>query len=189
MLVVFVVLILIVATVLTMNSLDSTADEQDTQKKLSLAGMIYSLSYDDIIGFSFPPGAGEIHHKRYIVSEMKLSDMFKNNLSTNHIYFWVVTDLPREDFEIMVSNEGFEKAPNILRTKPDVLDLYEDVTFTYWDIDGDVDEVYFNASSDYEEYCACAFKDGKVYVKKEMTYMQYVNDSNEWTYEKAERRK
>jgi len=145
-------------------------------------------TYKDIIGFSLPKRASEIRHEKYLVTHMKASDIFRDNLSTHYVYCWVVASLEEEDFDMLVENYELEKTPNLLKSRTDILELYEDVSFANWDIDNKtIKNVYLNESSDYEEYTACTYKDGKVYIKKVITYIEYRDGSKRWHYEKVGR--
>ena len=172
-------------------SVSSSLDKQKTQEGIGehLSRAYFRWTYEDIIGFSLSERASEIHHKKYLVTFMKASDIFRDNLSTKYVYCWVVAKLPEEDFYILTENHGLEEMPNLLESQPDILELHESVSFPNWDINNrTINDVYFKKSSDYEEYTACTYKNGKIYIKKVITYIQYV-DENKWHYEKVAKKK
>lgn len=189
-LIVFVIIVLGILKIMGIGfSVSSSPDKQKTQEETGehLTNAYKRWTYEDITGFSLPEGASEIHHKKYIVSTMSVSDIFRDNLSTNYVFCWVVAKLPEEDFDMFVDNYELEKMPNLLESQPDILELHENVSFPNWNINNrTIEDVYFNEPSDYEEYTACTYQDGKIYIKKVITYIQYV-DENKWHYEKATR--
>jgi len=198
-LVILIVLVIVVFVILKIMGIEfsvssSSPDEQKEQVGTGefLTNDCIYWTYEDIIGFSLPKTASEIHHKKYRVSHMKVSNIFRNKSSTNYVYSTnyvfcgVVADLPREDFEVLVDNQGLQKEPNLLATQPDILQLDEFFSFANWDINNrTIDNIYFKESPDYEEYTACTYKDGRIYIKKVTTYLQYRGENNKCHYEKA----
>jgi hypothetical protein len=197
-LIVLVILVFVILKIMGIQfSASSSPDEQKEQvgKGEFLTNDYKFWTYEDILGFSLPKRASEIHHTKYISSYMKLSDIFRDNSSTDYVYSTdsvvcgVVADLPREDFEVLVDNQGLQKEPDLLATRPDILQLDEFFSFANWDINNrNINNVYFKESPDYEEYTACTYKDGKIYIKKETTYSQYRGENNKCYYEKAKKR-
>ena len=197
-LIVVVVVILILLKIMGIGfSVSSSPDKQKTIATGEFLSNDYIFwTYKDIIGFSLPEGASEIYHKKYLATFMKASNIFRDNSSTEYVhstkyvYCWVVAKLPEEDFYILIENHGLEEMPNMLKSQPDILQLYEDASFSNWDINNrTIEDVYFNESSDHEEYIACAYKDGKIYIKKAITYIQYGDENEKMHYEKAARDK
>jgi hypothetical protein len=192
-LIALIVVVVAVIVFLKIMGADSSVSSPDKQKTSKVTGEFLTndykfWTYEDIIGFSLPKSASEIHHKKYMVTHMKASDIFKDNLSTKYVYCWIVANLPEEDFEILAEEQGLKEMPNLLKSQPDILQLYEDVSFANWDIkNSTIKNVYFKQSTDYEEYISCTYKTGKVYIKKVITYIQYVDDEKKWHYEKVAR--
>lgn len=199
-----IILIVVVAVILILLKIMgigfSVSSSPDKQKTLATGEILSNdyifWTYKDIIGFSLPEGASEIHHEKYMATFMKLSDIFRDNssteyvYSTSYVYCWVVVKLPEEDFYMLVENHELEIIPDLLESQPDILELHEDVSFPNWDINNrTIEDVYFNEPSDHEEYIACTYKDGKIYIKKVITYIQYVDENERMHYEKASRDK
>ncbi len=195
-LIALIVVVIIVLSILKIVGIDfSVSSSPDKQKTPEATGEFlpndYKFwTYKDIICFSLPERASEIHHEKYMATFMKASDIFRDNLSTKYVYCWVVANLPEEDFYMLVENHGLEEIPNLLESQPDILQLHESVSFPNWNINNrTIEDVYFNKPSDYEEYTVCTYKDGKVYIKKVITYMQYRDENSKWHYEKVAKKK
>ena len=196
-LIVVVVVILIVLKIMGIGfSVSSSPDKQKAQKGTGelLSNDYIFWTYKDIMGFSLSERASEIHHEKYMVTFMKASDIFRDNssteyvYSTKYVYCWVVAKLPEEDFYMLVEDHELEIIPDLLESQPDILELHEDVSFPNWDINNrNINEVYLKESSDYKEYTACTYNNGKIYIKKVITYIQYADENKKWHYEKVAR--
>ena len=108
-------------------------------------------------------------------------------------WIWAVAKLPKEDFDDLVEKLKLVERPDLLEVWPDAFDMApydfnEKWGYNgFWDVTNTVDEdTYFGESAENESQMVFKYENGKLYIKKEITYLKVGTGQNQH-WEKAKK--
>ncbi|MHC4456732.1 MAG: hypothetical protein ACYS0I_06495 [Planctomycetota bacterium] len=110
------------------------------------------------------------------------------DISTKTKSTWMVTELPKDDFDEFKNQLEFANEPDLLTIWPDAFDCDQEELKKYWKITKYVDEnTYYGEDPKIESRIMLKYEEGKVYIKRS-TYYDGKIGSDHQMYLKVRRR-
>jgi hypothetical protein len=160
---------------------DSNLNAEDDTPKSWLEIIEERYTYHQIIGAPLPETATQ--KKAQVHFNISIGKAF------NTEYFFFVSTMPQNDFYALVEQLGLEVKPDLLEIWPEALDCSIKQFAENWTVTAEVDDNTFYGEDPVDEaIMLMKYENGKMYFKKEFTYITTVRtEDNELLYRKAKR--
>jgi hypothetical protein len=150
------------------NSNKEKENEKKNEWKLVVKALWEGNEHEDIIGAPMPKEATNVHSYTH----------FYLNAKEKHL--WIVAQLPIDAFYNLIERIDVTQALDLMQTHPETFICQIEDFSNYWKLTKVADEqTYYGEAHDIQSNVMLKYEDGKLYVKRTISYMSSVGDDGQ----------